>query len=89
MTADRLVQGALAMALSFCAYFLQDAHAQLRTQQAALVDIKVTQASFVTRDMLERTVREMRDDVAGQIKQLRDDLPVIVRAAVQRQEQRR
>ena len=56
--------------------------------QAEQVRIQVAQASFVTRDMLQLSVREMRDEVGSQIKQLREDLPGIVRGAVARQERR-
>lgn len=92
MTTEKLLGAVLSavgtIALAVIGYFLHDVHDTLKMVQAEQVRIQVAQASFVTRDMLQISVREMRDEVGSQIKQLREDLPGIVRGAVSREQRR-
>lgn len=89
MTPERILQSMLAFAVAVIGYFLADIHGQIKDVQRAHLDIVVAQQHFVTRDMLDRSVKEMRDDVTAQIRSLREDMPGIIRSALIREQTRR
>jgi hypothetical protein len=68
---------------------LNNARVEIEAHRAEIVALRIRQESFVTQAKLNEASREMREDMTAQFKQLREDLPVIVRAAMIRAEARR